>query len=57
MRRSGTSQTTATPTSYTVANATIQVFDLNRTLLKTITLPTETANLVNGGTISYTFTL
>jgi len=50
-------QTTSTPTSYTVAGATIMVFDLNRTLLKTITLPTETANLVNGGSISYTFTL
>jgi hypothetical protein len=50
-------QTTSTPTSYTVANATVMVFDLNRTLLKTITLPTETANLVNGGSISYTFSL
>jgi hypothetical protein len=50
-------QTTTSPTSYTVANATIQVFDLNRTLLKTITLPTTTAALVNGGSISYTFSL
>ena len=48
---------TSSPTSYTVTTPSIQVFDLNRTLLKTITLPTETANLVNGGTISYTFTL
>jgi len=52
-----TSQSTSSPTSYTVANATIQIFDLNQTLLKTITLPTQTANLVNGGTINYSFTL
>ncbi|HEY6323212.1 MAG TPA: hypothetical protein VJA16_16840 [Thermoanaerobaculia bacterium] len=51
------SQTTSSPTSYTVANATIQVFDLNQTLLKTITLPTQTAALVNGGSINYNFSL
>jgi hypothetical protein len=48
---------TASPTSYTVASATIQVFDLNRTLLKTIMLPTQTAVLATGGSISYSFSL
>ena len=50
-------QTTSTPTSYTVASATIQVFDLNRTLLKTITLPNQTAVLGTGSSISYSFSL
>ncbi len=48
---------TASPTSYTVATATIQVFDLNRTLLKTIMLPTQTAVLATGGSINYSFSL
>jgi hypothetical protein len=48
---------TSTPNSYTVATPTIQVFNLNRTLLKTIMLPTQTAVLATGGTISYDFSL
>jgi hypothetical protein len=48
---------TSTPTSYTVTTPTIQVFDLNAKLLKTITLPTTTATLATGGTISYSFSL
>lgn len=48
---------TSTPNSYTVAMPTIQVFDLNRTLLKTIMLPTQTAVLATGGMISYSFSL
>ena len=51
-----TSQTSS-PTSYTVMTPSIQVLDLNRTLLKTIMLPTQTAVLATGGSISYTFTL
>ena len=51
-----TGQTT-TPNSYTVATPSIQVFDLNRTLLKTIMLPTQTAVLATGGSISYSFSL
>lgn len=51
-----TGQTTS-PNSYTVSMATVQVFDLNRTLLKTITLPTQTAVLATGGSISYSFSL
>jgi hypothetical protein len=51
-----TGQTTS-PTSYTVSLATVQVFDLNRTLLKTITLPNQTAVLATGGSISYSFSL
>ena len=52
-----TRQSTSSPMSYTVAQATIQIFELNQTLLKTITLPTQTAALVNGGSISYSFSL
>jgi len=51
-----TGQTTS-PNSYTVSLATVQVFDLNRTLLKTITLPNQTAVLATGGSISYSFSL
>jgi hypothetical protein len=48
---------TSTPTSYTVTTPSIQVFDLNRTLLKTIMLPTQTAVLATGGSIDYSFSL
>lgn len=48
---------TATPTSYTVASPTIQVFNQNGSLLKTIQLPTQTAVLATGGSINYTFSL
>jgi hypothetical protein len=48
---------TSTPNSYTVATPSIQVFDLNRTLLKTIMLPTQTAVLATGGSINYSFSL
>jgi hypothetical protein len=48
---------TSTPNSYTVMTPSIQVFDLNRTLLKTIMLPTQTAVLATGGSISYSFSL
>jgi hypothetical protein len=51
-----TGQTTS-PNSYTVSAATVQVLDLNRTLLKTITLPNQTAVLATGGTINYSFSL
>ena len=51
-----TGQTTS-PNSYTVSMATGQVFDLNRTLLKTIMLPTQSAVLATGGSISYSFSL
>jgi len=51
-----TGQTTS-PNSYTVSAATVQVFDLNRTLLKTITLPNQTAVLGTGSSISYSFSL
>jgi hypothetical protein len=50
------SQTTS-PNSYTTSLATVQVFDLNRTLLKTITLPNQTAVLATGDSISYSFSL
>ena len=52
-----TGQTTTSPTSYTTSLVTVQVFDLNRTLLKTITLPNQTAVLATGGSISYSFSL
>jgi len=48
---------TTSPNSYTVSMATVQVFDLNRTLLKTIMLPTQSAVLATGGSISYSFSL
>jgi hypothetical protein len=48
---------TFSPTSYTVSAATVQVLDLNRTLLKTITLPNQTATLATGGSITYSFSL
>lgn len=48
---------TSTPNSYTVTTPSIQVFDLNSKLLKTIQLPTQTATLATGGTISYSFSL
>jgi hypothetical protein len=48
---------TSSPTSYTVMTPSIQVLDLNRTLLKTIMLPTQTAVLATGGSISYSFSL
>ncbi len=51
------SDQTSTPNSYTVSMATVQVFDLNRTLLKTITLANQTAVLATGGSISYSFSL
>ena len=51
-----TGQTTS-PSSYTVSLASVQVFDLNRTLLKTIMLPNQTATLGTGSSIGYSFSL
>jgi hypothetical protein len=48
---------TSSPNSYTVTTPSIQVFDLNAKLLKTIQLPTQTAVLATGQTISYSFSL
>lgn len=51
-----TGQTTS-PNNYTVSMVTVQVFDLNRTLLKTITLADQTAMLGTGQSVSYSFSL
>jgi len=48
---------TSTPNSYTVTTPTIQVYDLNAKLLKTIQLPTQTAVLETGHVIQYSFSL
>jgi hypothetical protein len=48
---------TSSPNSYTVTTPTIQVFDQGGSLRKTIQLPTQTAVLATGGSISYNFSL
>jgi hypothetical protein len=48
---------TTSPNSYTSPQPIVRVFDVAGTLLKTIQLGSQTANLATGGTITYSFSL